>query len=491
MSLLNRRAFVKAAAGGAAAALPRSIRGQSGAKRPNILYIMADDHCTRAISAYGSRINRTPNIDRVAAQGMRLDNCFCTNSICSPSRASILTGQYSHINGVYTLDDSLDPRRVTFPKLLRQAGYRTAVIGKWHLNSEPAGFDYWNVLPGQGKYFDPDTTEMGVKRQYKGYATDILTDLALDYLKKQSPSTPFCLLLHHKAPHDRFEYDEKHAGLYPDLVPEPPTLYEDLGQRSRAAQMATNKIGQAHTSFPREMAATGTPPALRKPLQYQLFIKRYLRTVAALDDNVGRVLDYLDGSGLAEDTIVVYTSDQGALIGEHGLFDKRFMYDESIRMPFLVRYPRAVKAGARNGDIGLNIDFAETILDYAGVPIPPDMQGRSLRPLLEGATPKDWRTSMYYRYWYHLAHFGIPAHYGVRTRDYKLIYYYGDPCRISGTEPRTTTPEWEMFDLRNDPLETTNMFWDSALGATRVKLRAELRRLRKEFRDESPCGNFA
>jgi arylsulfatase A-like enzyme len=440
---------------------------------------MADDHASQAIGAYASRINRTPNIDRIAKGGMRFDNCFCTNSLCTPSRASILTGKYSHLNGIFTLDDRFAPKQEILSTPLQRAGYHTGLVGKWHVADNAIGFDFWSILPGQGDYFDPHLIEMGKRVQRSGYVTDVLTVMALQFLEARPKNKPFCLLLQHKAPHDPWFYDKKHAKLYQADVPEPSTLYDDYKTRGQAIRMAQSKIGMRQTEF---------PPETRKPVQYQLFVKSYLRCIASIDDNVGRVLDYLDANSLAENTLVIYTSDQGVFVGEHGLFDKRFMYEDSLRMPLLVRYPPEVKPGSVNSDIVLNIDFPETLLDYGGARIPPDMQGRSLRPLLRGHTPADWRQSMYYRYWMHGAHFNVPSHYGVRTRRYKLIYYYGQGCGKTGTIPTPTRPEWELFDLKEDPLELHNVYDVPAFAPVVRDLTAELKRLRREYKDTEPCG---
>jgi arylsulfatase A-like enzyme len=428
-------------------------------------------------------MNKTPNIDRIANEGMRFDNCFCTNSICTPSRATVLTGKYSHKNGCLTLSDRFDGTQQTFAKLLRKSGYYTAIIGKWHLKSEPTGFDYWNVLPGQGKYFNPVMIEMGERKTHTGYVTDVITDIALDVLKNRPTGRPFCLLYHHKAPHDEWEYDPKYENLYNDFaIPEPETLYDDYSNRGEAIKRATQKIGMRHTKFEEE--TKHLKGWVRKAQQYQIYMKKYLRCVKSIDENIGRVLYYLDESGLAEDTIVIYTSDQGFFLGEHGMYDKRFMYEESLRMPFVVRYPRQIKAGSVNDDIITNVDFAETFLDYAGVRVPKDMQGRSLRPLLRGRTPKDWRKSMYYRYWMHGAHFKVAAHFGVRTKRYKLIYYYGQPLNARGAKKRPTPAEWELFDLEKDPNEMNNVYDDPAYADVVMDLKVELVRLRAELEDD-------
>src|SRR5258708_6304247 len=326
---MNRRDFLVRIA-----ALP-SLFGASG-ERPNILYIMADDHASHAISAYGSRINRTPNIDRIAKEGMRFDNCFCTNSICTPSRGVIMTGQYSHITGVKTLNDGLDPARQNVAKLLQGAGYQTGFVGKWHLKYDPSGFDYWIMLPGQGLYHNPVMIEMGRKKQLQGYAPDRITDYSLDYLKTRKKDKPFFLMCHHKAPHRPWQPDARHAGMYEgETIPEPANLYDHYERRSKAAANATNKVGEHmnKTDLKRDIPSDLHGDALRK-WAYQYYMKDYLRCIASVDDNVGRVLDYLDAEGLSKNTIVIYTSDQGFFLGDHGYFDKRFMYEESLRMPF-------------------------------------------------------------------------------------------------------------------------------------------------------------
>ncbi len=450
------------------------------ARRPNILFIMSDDHAAHAMSCYGSRINVTPNLDRIAAGGMRLENCFCTNSICTPSRASILTGTYSHINGARTLNDRLDNRQVTFPKLLQAAGYQTAIVGKWHLGHggvyDPAGFDYWNVLPGQGLYHNPEMIELGERKVFPGYVTNVITELALDWLERRDRTRPFCLLVHHKAPHRPWEPDEQHAHLFDDLeIPEPPTFDDDYANRARAAAAARMRILEDLN----ERDTKGPPPAGLSPRElkhwkYERYIKDYLRCVASIDDNVGRLLNYLDEQRLAEDTVVIYTSDQGFFLGDHGWYDKRFFYEESLRMPFVVRYPREIAPGTVDDHIVLNVDFAPLFLDYAGLPVPAGMQGRSFRPILRGEAPADWRTAMYYRYFMHLAHHNVYAHYGIRTQRYKLIYYY---------EEQPDPPEWELFDLQHDPHELRSVYHAPEYQEVVQQLKAQLHALRVELGD--------
>lgn len=462
--------------------------------KPNIVFIMTDDHAAHAMSCYGSRINKTPHLDRIANGGMRFDNCFCTNSICTPSRAAILTGTYNHINGVTTLATHIDNRLQTFPKLLQSNGYQTAIFGKWHLGTGPkhcpTGFDDWAVVPGQGRYHNPEFIfkgpEGGVTRTVPGYATDLITDMSLDWLKGRDKDRPFCLLCHHKAPHRPWYPDEKHAHMFlNEDVPEPETLYDDYSNRASAASAAKMRVGvdMSFTDLKCEVPSEMPEKELRK-WAYQRYIKDYLRVVASVDDNVGRLLDYLDAENLTDNTMVIYTSDQGFFLGDHGWYDKRFMYEESLRMPFVARYPKEIKAGSVNDDMVLNVDFAPLFLDLAGIPVPDDMQGRSFRPVINGKTPADWRQSMYYRYWMHKADHNVYSHYGVRTKEYKLIYYYSDSLGQAGAIDETYEPEWELFDLVKDPCELNNVYKDPAYKDIAERLKAELHRLQEEVADE-------
>jgi arylsulfatase A-like enzyme len=458
--------------------------------RPNIVFVMADDHAAHAIGAYGSRINATPGIDRLAAEGMRFDACFCTNSICSPSRATILTGTYNHVNGVTTLATPFDARQATFPGMLRDAGYQTALLGKWHLGhggvSDPTGFDYWTVLPDQGDYHDPTFLEEGGRAVVRrGYATDIITDLALDWIVERDRERPFCALVHHKAPHRAWEPAPRHAALYDDRdIPEPETLRDDYVGRSTAAVEARMRMWDLNEEDLKGIVPPGLTEDEELRWRYQRYIKDYLRCVAALDENVARLLDALDAEGIADDTIVIYTSDQGFFLGDHGWYDKRFMYEESLRMPLLVRYPREVAPGSSNEAIVLNVDFAQTFLDLAGIEPTAPMQGRSLRPLLRGETPADWRDVMYYRYWMHLdrSH-GVWAHCGVRTHRYKLVHYYGEALGQPGTTDEPRPEEWELFDLEHDPFELHSLHDDPAYADVRRKLTDTLARLQRELGD--------
>ena len=461
--------------------------------RPNILFIMSDDHAAHAMSCYGSRINQTPNLDRIASGGMRFDNCFCTNSICTPSRASILTGTYNHINQVTTLSTPMDNTLQTFPKLLQNVGYQTAVFGKWHLGIGPdhcpTGFDDWAVLPGQGFYHNPEFIfkgpDGGVRRTVQGYVTDLITDLTLNWLEERDRERPFCLLYHHKAPHRPWYVDEKHAHLYlNEEIPEPETLFDDYSDRASAAAAATMRVGvhMTETDLKCELPRGLSENEMRK-WAYQRYIKDYLRVIASVDENVGRVLDYLDAQGLTENTLVIYTSDQGFFLGDHGWYDKRFMYEESLRMPFILRYPKEVLPGTTNDDIILNVDFAPLFLDLAGLPVPSDMQGHSFRPILQGSTPPDWPQAMYYRYWMHKEHHNVYAHYGLRTKQYKLIYYYSDALGQIGAIDETYDPEWELFDLAADPHELHSLADNPAYAGIMRELKDELHNRQAEVGD--------
>lgn len=459
-------------------------------RQPNIVFIMSDDHAAHAISAYGSVLNETPHIDRLGAEGMRFDNAFCTNAICAPSRAAILTGTYNHVNEVTTLTAPFDATQVSFPALLQGAGYQTALFGKWHLGHggvhDPVGFDAWEVLPDQGEYHDPTFLSPAGSRVRRGYATDLITDLALDWLDDRDDTRPFCLLVHHKAPHRPWEPDARHANLYADKdIPLPPTYFDDYSHRASAAANARMRVSRDLT--PTDLKSE-PPPGLSEEEHarwaYQRYLKDYLRCVASVDDNVGRLLDYLSGKGLAEDTLVVYTSDQGFFLGDHGWYDKRFMYEESLRMPFLVRYPGVVAPGSVCDDLVVNVDFAQTFLALAGVSAPARMQGHSLLPLLRGERPSDWRTSVYYRYWEHLdTSHNVCSHYGVRTKEHKLVYYYGEGFGQAGASSESRTPEWELFDLVRDPRELHSRYDDPAYATVVKELTDELARLQASVGD--------
>lgn len=447
--------------------------------RPNILFIMSDDHAAHAISAYGSKINQTPNIDRIGQAGMRFANCFAVNAICTPSRAAILTGKYSHLNGVPVFN-RFDGGQWTVAKELQRAGYHTGMVGKWHLQSDPTGFDYWNILPGQGKYHDPAFIEMGATKKFPGgYATDLITDFSIDFLEKRPKDKPFFLMCHHKAPHRPWEPDAKHAQQFEKVeIPEPLTFNDDYKNRSSAATEAEMRIDRDLTKTDVKQEP---PPGLSgkelKHWKYERYMRDYLACIASVDDNVGRLLDYLDKNGLTKNTVVIYTSDQGFFLGDHNWFDKRFMYEESLRMPFLIRYPGKIKPGKVNDAMVLNVDFAPTFLQYAGLKAPPEVQGRSIVPLLQGEKPKDWRTSMYYRYYHYPADHRVQPHYGVRDERYKLIFFN----RIN---------QWELFDLQRDPHELKSVYEDPNYSAVRKKMKAELDRLRAELNDQDQFSDL-
>lgn len=456
---------------------------------PNIIFVLSDDHAAHALSCYGSRINKTPNLDRVAVEGIRFDQCYCTNSICTPSRASILTGLYNHQNGVRTLFDTFDGRQQTFPKLLRSSGYQTALFGKWHLghggDADPTGFDYWAVLPGQGVYFDPILYEFGEERHYAGYVTDLLTDMALDWLVRRDDKRPFLLCLHHKAPHRPWEPNPKFANLYEADRLEPPTFWDDYATRSHAAREALMRMEHLTPTDLKVPIPAGLKRGEEKQWRYQRYIKDYLRCIASVDESMGRVLDWVDTEGLIDDTVVVYTSDQGFFLGDHGWFDKRFMYEQSLRMPLMVRYPRLIEAGRSSSAMVLNIDLAPTLCELAGAEVPEPMSGRSLDQLFSGDAPAGWRRSMYYRYWEHNSgDHRVPAHYGLRTERYKLIYYYGRGLGATGASSVDTPPEWELFDLDIDPTEMRNVYGEPGYMQVTAELSGELAAIQNQVGDD-------
>lgn len=452
---------------------------------PNFLFLMSDDHCAQAISAYGgplASVCPTPNIDRLANEGLLFRNCFVTNSICTPSRAAIFTGKYAHKNGVYKFT-ALNQAQPTLPKSMQEAGYWTGIIGKYHLHSNPVGFDFWSILPGQGEYHDPEFVEMGdesdsgwvrqgQRTKYKGHCTDVIASKAIAALRELRESDqPFMLCCHFKAPHDTWEFAGRYRGFLDDVeIPEPVNLFDDYEGRSDMLRNQLQYIGSEwgnHTNFEEE---TGhLEGRAKRKRQYQLYLKKYLRCVRGVDDNVGKILDYLDDSGLAKQTVVIYTSDQGFFLGEHGLYDKRIMYEEALRMPLLVRWPGRVAAGKVSDALVLNIDFAPTILDIARSEPHAGIQGRSFLPLLTGRQPDDWRTSMYYRYY--RSHFETEPHFGVRTQTHKLIYF-------------DDIDQWEMFDLKSDPTEMHNLAEMPAHREKFQELKAELNRLQAQVGDD-------
>jgi arylsulfatase A-like enzyme len=466
-------------------------------KRPNIIFIMSDDHAAHAISAYGSRVNDTPHLDRLAQEGMRLDAVYCTNSICSPSRATILTGTYSHINGVSSIWTEMDYRVPTFIDVLHENGYRTALFGKWHLgehgDSLPRSFDSWRVFPGQGDYVDPEMIDENGPAVVPGYATDIVTDLSIDWIDSLSGDEPFCMLVHHKAPHRPWIPDSKHSHLYADgQIPEPETFFDDYATRSKAVRGVHMTIAD---DMGREDLKTEIPEHLRGPENrearmrwtYQIFMRDYLQCIQSIDDNVGRLLDHLEEAGLGENTVVVYTSDQGFFLGDHGWFDKRLMFDQSLQMPMLMRWPAEIAPGSRCESIITNVDFAATFLDICGIDASqalPSSQGRSFRPLLRGEAVEGWPDAAYYRYWEHddPIH-AAPAHYGIRTADFKLIYYYGAGLGVPGASERIFDPEWELYDLRTDPTEVRNVAHDPAYASVRARLEVKLSEYQRHYHD--------
>lgn len=485
-------------------------------ERPNVLYIMSDDHAAHAISAYRGRLAKiapTPNIDRLAKEGTLLSNVFCTNSICSPSRACVLTGQYDHTNGAFDLAGQVLPGKQMLAIQMKKAGYHTAMIGKWHLKAEPADFDYYCVLPGQGKYHDPEFRIQGKKPwgknliKFQGkHSSDAITDLTLDWLKTGwDRDKPFFLMHHYKAPHDYFEnaarYDSYLAGID---IPEPATLWNrdqkfgSLATRGNNDELIPHigtSIGSRNPRrsylrdlpklYPKEFPKNYDPADYTDEentrLAYNAYLKKFLRCVKGIDDNLGRLLAYLEQSGQLDNTLIIYTADQGFMLGEHDYQDKRWMFEESQRMPFLVRFPKTISAGQRLDSIIENVDFAPTILDYAGAEVPQSVQGRSFKPLLEtGKEPTDWKQEAYYRYWMHMAHHDNPAHVGLRTKTHKLIYYYG--CNYDGGY--RTPPGWELYDLVNDPHETRNLYDDPKQADRVTELKQCLRDLRQRVGDD-------
>ncbi len=481
-------------------------------QRPNILFIFSDDHAYQAIGCYGSRVNKTPNLDRIANEGMRFDRCFVTNSICGPSRAVILTGKYSHLNGFVRNGNTFNGKQQNVAKLLGQAGYQTALVGKWHLKSEPTGFDYYHRLIGQGPYYNPtmrtNAGDVGTQGhrdvKHTGYTTEIITDLALDWLKEdRDQERPFLLMYQHKAPHRNWQPGPKQLTNYDDVtIPEPETLYDDYSGRTSAARNQAMTVARhmnpndlklvpqrgltaEQTAAwdkaygPKNKAFEAAKLEGKELLQwkYQRYAKDYLRCIDSVDENVGRVLDYLDASGLADNTIVIYSSDQGWYLGEHGWYDKRWMYEESFRTPLMVRWPGKVKPGSVSDAMVMNLDFPELFLDAAGAKIPADMQGRSFAPILKGQQPDDWRQSVYYHYYEFPGAHSVAKHYGVRTRQHKLIHFY-------------ELDEWELFDLEKDPHELKSVYDDPTYADVLVKMHQELDRLRNQYQDDGSVVEF-
>ena len=477
-------------------------------ERPNILFIMADDHTSQAWGIYGGVLKdyvHTPNISRLAEEGMVLDNCFCTNSICVPSRASILTGQYSHgsANQVYMLRDAANRNNQNIAKLMQGAGYQTAIVGKWHLKTKPSGFDYFKVLPGQGRYHNPmlkseEDWVDGYKggKEHEGFSTDVITDLTIDWLKNRDGNKPFMMMCHFKATHEPFDYPERYKDLYRDVeIPEPATLYdydmkntgrtfkgqqlENLGWRWEQASAAPDKWWCKYPEMP--FSTEGMDSIAARKKIYQKFVKDFMRCGAAIDDNIGRLLDYLKEAGLDENTVVIYTADQGYFLGEHGFFDKRMILEESLRMPFVIKYPKEIKGGTRNKDITLNVDFPALFADYAGIDIPESFHGSSFRQNVKGETPASWRKEMYYRYWEHAPI--RPGHFGIRNERYKLAFFYGQPMD-EDSKQKTTKPTWEFYDLEKDPKELHNAYNDNGYEDVIAEMKEHLIKLRAELGDQ-------
>lgn len=498
---------------GLTAIAPSVFSQSTTTKRPNIIYIMSDDHAYQAISAYGGPLKNlapTPNIDRIARQGMRFDRCLVTNSISGPCRAVVLTGKYSHINGFMKNEGQapFDGSQQTFPKLLQAAGYNTAMIGKWHLESAPTGFDHWDILPGQGVYYNPDFINENGRYTENGYVTEIITDKSLQWLKEaKAAGKPFMLMMHHKAPHREWQPGPNELSLYKDVTfPEPATLFDDYSNRGTAEKTQDMSIAKTMRleedlkmyTDKSKMKTTGlnrmTPEQAERwnhvydPIikhfyeagltgddlvrfKYQRYLQDYLACIAAVDKSVGKILDFLKENGLDKNTIVIYASDQGFYLGEHGWFDKRWMFEESYKTPLLIEWPGVTKPGSTNTDMVSNLDFAETFLDMAGVKIPADMQGRSMVSILKGKTPSDWRKEHYYHYYEYPAVHSVKRHYGISTERYKLIHFYYD------------IDEWELFDLKKDPMEMKNVYNDPEYKDVITDLRSRLRKLMAEYGD--------
>jgi len=495
-------------------------------QKPNIVFIITDDHAYQALSAYDDKLIETPHIDRLAKEGMLFKKAFVTNSICSPSRAVALTGKFSHLNSVRDNLDVFDTTQVTFPRLLQKAGYETAIYGKWHLKSKPKGFDFWEVLPDQGHYYHPEFLTPQGEIKEKGYVTDVITDKAITYLDSlRSKAKPFMLMYNHKAPHRQW-WPSMHdlEDFKYKKIPVPETLFDDYKTKSNAsieaemriadhmALSADNKIApeileklnyeefldwykgayterlnrlteaereQWHTVYGpiNEDFIKNTPKGQALTLwKYQRYMEDYLGVIKSVDRNIGRVLEYLDDNDLTKNTMVVYTSDQGFFLGEHGWFDKRFMYEESFRTPLLIRYPNEIEAGSINSDLVQNIDFAPTVLDVAGINIPEDMQGESLLPLFENNN-NEWRDALYYHYYEYPGIHMVKRHYGIRTKRYKLIRFYYD------------TEAWELYDLKEDPEELNNIYGNPDYEEVQAEMHKQLEKLRIQYKDASDSLN--
>lgn len=511
----------------AACALPLAAAGLSACseaveqEKPNIIFIMTDDHTTQAMSCYGGNLIETPNMDRIADEGMRFDNCYATNALSGPSRACILTGKFSHRNGFTDNASTFDGSQLTFPKVMRENGYATGVVGKWHLISKPQGFDHWSILLGQneqGNYYKPVFYENGTVVNEDGYVTDVITDKAIEFIDDVHDEKPFMLMLHHKAPHRNWMPAPRHLGIFNDTVfPEPETLFDDYEGRGEAARSqdmnientlddewdlklltreeilaGNNRLHDVYIRMPEEVQhkwdsvyAPRIAEYRSGKLQgdelvrwkYQQYMRDYLATAMSVDESIGRVMEYLEEIGELDNTVIVYTSDQGFFLGEHGWFDKRFMYEECLRMPFVIRYPKMIKAGSTSKAICMNVDFGPTFLDLAGIEVPSEMQGRSFRKVLEkkGRIPAGWREAAYYHYYEYPAEHSVKRHYGIRTSDCKLIHFYND------------IDQWEMYDMKADPQEMRNVYDDPAYADKRAQMHRILEQVQQEYEDTDPC----
>ncbi|MFL2619879.1 MAG: sulfatase [Flavobacteriaceae bacterium] len=476
-------------------------------KRPNIIFIMADDHTSQAWGIYNGVLDnyvKNDAIEYLAKNGTVLNNMFCTNSICVPSRASILTGQYSHTNGVYTLSDALNPDSLNVAKVLQKNGYQTAVVGKWHLKKEPSGFDYYKVLPGQGKYNNPlfktkENWEDGYKGgvEESGFSADIIGDSSIDWLKKRDPNKPFFLMTHFKATHEPFDYPKRHKKFLKDeTIPEPESLYDFLPSKSnrsfegqqleiltkRWLNFSKNGNYNADIKYPgMPFSIEGMSKKEIRSVSYQKLVKDFLRCAASIDDNLEKIISYLKMTNQIDNTIIIYTSDQGYFLGEHGFFDKRMMYEESSRMPFVISYPKKIAKLKRLDDLILNIDIPSLLLDYAGIKSPDSFKGKSFKNALEDSKEFKSREYIYYRYWEHSP--VRPAHLGIRSKKSKLIYFYGEGLNKKNTSKIKTSEAWEYYDLEKDPLELKNEFYNPTYKKDILKLRHELIKLKDSIRD--------
>lgn len=492
-----------------------TLIGRAADQRPNILFIMSDDHTAQAVGAYATvlkDLNPTPTIDTLAAEGMTFDNAFCTNAICTPSRACIITGQYPHVNGVFDLRGNILPEKQVLPILFRNAGYQTAMIGKWHLKKEP-NFDYYKVLPGQGKYFDTMFRIQGPRKwpqntvTHEGrHSSDAITDSALDWFRnKRDPDKPFFVCHQYKAPHDYFENAPRYQSYLRDVsIPEPPTLHDvprtfgsiatrghndelmahigtSIGKRNPRRSYAVDLKERFPEEFPSDYDVTRLSERETTRLAYQAYLRKYLRCVKGVDDNLKRLFDYLRKEGLYDNTVIIYTGDQGFWLGENDYQDKRWAYDPSMRMPFIVRYPGSIRGGTRSDAIVENVDYPALMLDFAGIPRPSSMQGRSFRSICEtGKEPADWKKAAYYRYWMHMAHHDNPGEMAIRTKTHKLIYFYGADYEGKNQTP----PAWELYDLSTDPSELHNVYDHPAYFKVREELKKQLALLRRDIGDD-------